>query len=195
MFRKINDPIDEFDFENETNNNFIDDELEPEITSDDAETKDSDEKVDEKWREKLDLTEPKNSFLRYFEYQKGADYAKCRMCHAKLGRKQGNTSGMRKHLKARHCKAFNEFKEKTAEKRSATNSPIKQTPKKQTKLEFRPVDKWANNHPKSLEIDEKMLRYICLSLQPLLLPEKDGFSDMIEALNPRFLCYVPNFTI
>ena len=32
-------------------------------------TKDSDEKVYEKWREKLDLTEPKNSFLRYFEYQ------------------------------------------------------------------------------------------------------------------------------
>ena len=69
VFRKMNDLIDEFDFENETNNNFIDDELEPEITSDDAETKDSDEKVDEKWREKLDLTEPKNSFLRYFEYQ------------------------------------------------------------------------------------------------------------------------------
>ena len=65
----MNDLIDEFDFENETNNNFIDDELEPEITSDDAETKDSDEKVDEKWRENLDLTEPKNSFLRYFEYQ------------------------------------------------------------------------------------------------------------------------------
>ena len=64
VFRKMNNLIDEFDFENETNNNFIDDELEPEITSDDSETKDSDEKVDEKWREKLDLTKPKNSFLR-----------------------------------------------------------------------------------------------------------------------------------
>ena len=57
----MNDPIDEFDFENETtNNNSIDDEFEPEVISDDAETKDSDEKVDGKWREKLDLTEPKS---------------------------------------------------------------------------------------------------------------------------------------
>ena len=79
----MDDLFNDIDFENETNNNF-DDELEPEIISDDDENKDFDEKVDEKWREKLDLTEPKNSFLRYFEYQKGADYAKCRMCHAKL---------------------------------------------------------------------------------------------------------------
>ena len=47
----MNDPIDEFDFENETtNNNSIDDEFEPEVISDDAETKDSDEKVDENER-------------------------------------------------------------------------------------------------------------------------------------------------
>ena len=112
----------------------------------------------------MDLTEPKNLFLRYFEYHKGASYAKCSLCRAKLGRKQSNTSGMRKHLKA----------------------SIKQTHKKQAKLEFRPIKKWASNHLKSMEIDEKILRYICLSLQPLLLPEKDGFSDMIDALNPRF---------
>ena len=105
----------------------------PEIISDDDENKDSSEKVDEKWREKLDLTEPNNSFLRYFEYQKGASYAKCRMCHAKLGRKQGNTSGMRKHLKARHGNAFKEFEAKASEKRSATNSPFKQTHTKQAK--------------------------------------------------------------
>ena len=62
VFRKMNDLIDEFDFENETNNNFIDDELEPEITSDDAETKDSDEKVDEKWRKNWILPSQKICF-------------------------------------------------------------------------------------------------------------------------------------
>ena len=126
----MDDLFNDIDFENETNNNFIADELEPEIISDDDENKDSDEKVDEKWREKLDLTEPKNSFLRYFEYQKGGVYAKCRMCHAKLAKKQGNTNGMRKHLKARHGNAFDEFKAKASEKRSTSNFPIKQTPKK-----------------------------------------------------------------
>ena len=62
----MDDLFNDIDFENETNNNF-DDELEPGIIFDDDENKDFDEKVDEKWREKLDLTEPKNSFLRYFE--------------------------------------------------------------------------------------------------------------------------------
>ena len=91
-----------------------------------------------------------------------------------------------KHLKVRHGNAFKEFEAKASEKRSATNSPFKQAHKKQAKLEFRQIEKWASNHPKFMEIDEKILRYICLSLQPLLLPEKNGFSDMIEALNPMF---------
>ena len=42
----MDDLLNDIDFENETNNNFIDDELEPEIISDDEENKDSDEKVD-----------------------------------------------------------------------------------------------------------------------------------------------------
>ena len=187
---QMDDLINDFDFEYETNNNFIDEESEPEIISDAEENNDSNEKDDEKWREKLDRTEPSNSFLRYFDYKKGDEYAKCRMCHNRLARKQGNTNGMKKHLKARHGNAFKEFEAKESKKRSATSSPTKPPPKKQTKLEFRPIEKWASNHPKSLEIDEKILRFICLSLQPLLLSEKNGFSDMIEALNPRFFLNV-----
>ena len=64
-FRKMYDHFNDIDFENKTNNNIIDEESEPEIISDDDENKDSSEKVDEKWREKLDLTEPKNFIISF----------------------------------------------------------------------------------------------------------------------------------
>ena len=57
----MDDLFNDIDFENETNNNF-DDELEPEIISDDDENKDFDEKVDEKWRENWILPSQKIRF-------------------------------------------------------------------------------------------------------------------------------------
>ena len=66
----MDDLLNDIDFENETNNSIIDEESEPEIISDDDENKDSSEKVDEKWREKLDLTEPKIRFYAILNIKK-----------------------------------------------------------------------------------------------------------------------------
>lgn len=56
----------------------------------------------------LDITEPANSLLRYFEYLRGDKIAKCRVCMKKISRKYGNTSGMKRHLMI-HRRLYKEF--------------------------------------------------------------------------------------
>jgi len=60
---------------------------------------DSDSELHENLKsEKLELTEPANSFLRYYLFSRGDSKAKCRICSKKIGRKNGSTNGMDKHL-------------------------------------------------------------------------------------------------
>jgi hypothetical protein len=59
---------------------------------------------------KLDLTEPANSLKRYFEYHRGDQKAKCRVCSKILSRKDGNTKSMLRHLK-RHKQLIKEYDE------------------------------------------------------------------------------------
>jgi hypothetical protein len=62
----------------------------------------------QKLYEKLDLTEPADSLNRYFEYRRGDQNAKCRVCSQKLSRKGGSTTNMSRHLK-RHKKLVKEY--------------------------------------------------------------------------------------
>uniref|UniRef100_A0A915MUW9 BED-type domain-containing protein n=1 Tax=Meloidogyne javanica TaxID=6303 RepID=A0A915MUW9_MELJA len=48
---------------------------------------------------KLDLAEPAHSFLRYYSYVRGEKVAKCRLCKKLIGRKDGSTTGMERHLR------------------------------------------------------------------------------------------------
>jgi hypothetical protein len=141
--------------------------------------------------EKLDSTEPAYSFLRYFHYNKGDTKAKCRLCNNTIGRKDGTTTGMDKHLKSKHSALHREYeKGKQSKKRKGLDQDhnFSKTPPKQPKLtdfEFKQVEKWATNHPKSQKLDHKILRYICLSCKPLSTTEDSGFSEILEEACPR----------
>ena len=71
-FRKMDDPFNDIDFENETNNSIIDEESEPEIISDDDENKDSSENVGEKWRENWILPSQKIRFYAILNIKKAS---------------------------------------------------------------------------------------------------------------------------
>ena len=168
-----------------------------------TEPKDTDEEkelTEFSYEDKLDKTEPAYSFHRYYCYQKGQDSAKCRICKTAIKRTNGNTNGMEKHLK-RHSKAYNEFtsakndkkssQTKLQNKRLAANSPEDSAPKqKQVKItdysSTKKVEKWSDQNPKSKRIDDLLLRFICLSCEPLNLTEKEGFSEIFHEACPRF---------
>jgi len=58
---------------------------------------------------KIDSSEPVYSLKRFFNYQRGDQMAKCRICSKKIGRKDQSTSGLLKHLKVSFIINFASF--------------------------------------------------------------------------------------
>lgn len=56
---------------------------------------------------------------------------------------------------------------------------------KQVKISDCVVNKWPNDNKKSQKIDDKILRYICLSLDALSVTERNGFGDILEEACPK----------
>ena len=99
---------------------------------------------------------------------------------------------MEKHLMLHHKKFYAEFDEAKKKTNKRKISPetmrnqIAKNPPKQTKIsDYKPIEKWNKNNPMSKKIDDQMLRYICLSNEPLSQTEKPGFSDLFEVGCPR----------
>jgi len=132
---------------------------------------------------KVDLTEPANSFLRYYSYFRGEKVAKCRLCKKLIGRKDGSTTGMERHLRT-HTKFFTDYelarkklKESKQQKRTFdTKLSMNQSSSvKQVKLtDFKSPEKMKNDNPRSKKIDDLLLRFICLNAHPLSLMEQNG---------------------
>lgn len=98
-------------------------------------------------------------------------------------------NGSKKTISLRIYKEFFGAKgEKSVQKRTSAvcEESTSQKPMKQMNLEqFRQIEQWPNNHSKSKKIDELILRFICLSCEPLLLPEKNGFADIFLEVCPK----------
>lgn len=139
----------------------------------------------------LDITEPANSLLRYFEYLRGDKIAKCRVCMKKISRKYGNTSGMKRHLMI-HRRLYKEFLSsksvQNVNKLKEERPTSSQSSAQSTISNFieQKQQKWETTHHKSKLIDEAILRFICLSAHPLSLTEQSGFEDMISILCPSY---------
>jgi len=56
---------------------------------------------------KIDFSEPAYSLKRFFNYQRGDQMAKCRICSRRIGRKDQSTSGLLRHLKVSFMINFN----------------------------------------------------------------------------------------
>lgn len=142
--------------------------------------------------EKLDLSESESSLKRYFQYSKGSIEAKCRLCSKKISRKDQSPTGMISHLNAMHKKhfaAYSKSKSEVAEKRSYgfDSTEAKSKPPKQMRItEFKPQ---VIDEKTSKKIDDKIMRFICKSCEPLMLTEKEGFSDILAVACPRLSSY------
>ncbi|KAI3407887.1 hypothetical protein GPALN_013200, partial [Globodera pallida] len=70
---------------------------------------------------------------------------------------------------------------KTVQKRK-TNPEESSSQKsvKQMSLDLRVQEKWPITHQKSQKIDELILRFICLSAEPIQLTEKNAFSEIFD---------------
>ena len=138
--------------------------------------------------EKLDLSESESSLKRYFQYSKGSVDAKCRVCSKKISRKDQSPSGMISHMKAihkKHFEAYSDSKSKVAEKRSygLNSTEAKSNAPKQMRItDFKPP---VIDEKTSKKIDDKIMRFICKSCEPLMLSEKKGFSDILAVACPR----------
>lgn len=63
----------------------------------------------------------------------------------------------------------------------------KTLPNKNTKVK---TEIWDQNTTKSKKLDDSILRFICLSSQPLSITEQEGFADMFSLACPRFFQYL-----
>uniref|UniRef100_A0A914HT81 BED-type domain-containing protein n=1 Tax=Globodera rostochiensis TaxID=31243 RepID=A0A914HT81_GLORO len=121
---------------------------------------------------------------------KGDAKTKCRMCGRQIARKDGNTSGMVRHLKL-HSKTYKDFcaakASKTVQKKkTSSEESSSQKSMKQMNLDFRAHEKWPTTHQKSQKIDDLILRFICLSAEPIQLTEKNGFSEIFDEICPSY---------
>jgi hypothetical protein len=147
---------------------------------------------DDPARRNLDLSAPSCSYLRYFRYSKGEQQAACRVCGNKISRKNCGTTGMKEHLQRHHKKLFSEYsatkKTPTKKRKLLESEPTagELTIPKQTMIsDFSDLVKWSINSANSKQLDDLVLRYICLSSESLSQTEKPGFSDLLEAACPR----------
>jgi hypothetical protein len=161
----------------------------------------------------LDLSEPSSAYLRYFHYAKSDQWATCFTCGGKISRRNYGTTGMIGHLRRHHPTLFVQFSaaknyspvaKKSADYSAPTKNAAKRKPRESaddsaagqllrtakqttlTNLSSEPVVKWGRHSSDSKQLDDLILRYICLSLEPLSQAEKPGFSDFLEAACPRF---------
>ncbi|KAF7638556.1 hypothetical protein Mgra_00001934 [Meloidogyne graminicola] len=135
----------------------------------------------------IDLSKPPQSLLRYYQYERGDPSAICRICQKRISRKKGNTKGTTRHLML-HPSFFKQFAlAKNVEipelkiKREINCS--KTLPNKNTKVK---TEIWDQNTTKSKKLDDSILRFICLSSQPLSITEQEGFADMFSLACPSY---------
>nr|CAD2124960.1 unnamed protein product [Meloidogyne enterolobii] len=143
----------------------------------------------------INLNEPEDSLWRFFERPTSSSQIKikCLLCKKSLSRgTDQSTSALHKHLKSSHpgnYKVYKKAADETKNKKRTVekNFPIKLGQTSQSSL-FQPVvqSKLPNDNKKSLEMDEKILKYMCWNCEPLSLTERPGFKEMINYSFPNY---------
>ncbi|KAL7076535.1 hypothetical protein ACQ4LE_004339 [Meloidogyne hapla] len=136
----------------------------------------------------IDLSKPPQSLLRYYQYERGDPSAICRICQKRISRKKGNTKGTTRHLML-HPSFFKQFAiAKNVEipvfKNKREINPLKTS--KNSKFAKIKIEKWEQNTVKSKKMDDTILRFICLSSQPLSITEQESFTDMFSLACPSY---------
>ncbi|XP_065650532.1 uncharacterized protein LOC136078675 [Hydra vulgaris] len=120
----------------------------------------------------------KNKIWRYF--QKTNDGAECKACKKSLKTKDGNTSGLYRHLEKKNSQEYVEYSEKTY------NSLLPPPKKKQrTMVEiFETKSKYDKDNSIQKQFDSAMLYYFCTDLASFSAVE-GGFKKLFDISNPK----------
>lgn len=76
----------------------------------------------------------------------------------------------------------NELKKKN---KPSTPKALSTSAQPKINLAFKALEKWKNDDPRSIEIDLKILQWMCLNCKPLNEVENEGFPQLISSLNSQ----------
>ena len=118
----------------------------------------------------------KNKIWRYF--QKTSHGAECKTCKKSLKTKDGNTSGLHRHLEKKHSQDYVEYSEKTDD--SLLPPPKK---KQRTMVEMLETkSKYDKDNSIQKQFDSAMLDYFCTDLASFSAVEGRGFKKLFLTL-------------
>ncbi|XP_065642554.1 E3 SUMO-protein ligase ZBED1-like [Hydra vulgaris] len=121
----------------------------------------------------------KNKIWRYF--QKTSDGADCKACKKSLKTKDGNTSGLHRHLEKKHSHDYVEYSEKTDD--SLLPPPKK---KQRTMVEMLETkSKYDKVNSIQKQFDSAMLDYFCIDLASFSAVEGICFKKLFDIANPK----------
>ncbi|XP_065662997.1 E3 SUMO-protein ligase ZBED1-like [Hydra vulgaris] len=121
----------------------------------------------------------KNKIWRYF--QKTSDGAKCKACKKSLKTKDGNTSGLHRHLEKKHSQDYVEYSEKT-------DDSLLPPPKKKKRIMVEMLEtksKYDKDNSIQKQFDSAMLDYFCTDLASFSAVEGRGFKKLFDIANPK----------
>ena len=121
----------------------------------------------------------KNKIWRYF--QKTSHGAECKACIKSLKTKDGNTSGLHRHLEKKHSQDYVEYSEKTDD---SLLPPAKK--KQRTMVEMLEIkSKYDKENSIQKQFDSAMLDYFCTDLASFSAVEGRGFKKLFDIANPK----------
>ena len=119
-----------------------------------------------------------------------SDTPKCRLCHKGVSAKWSNTSNLISHLKLHHGNEYREIKGAQAVtvrsmlvSRKTNSSSSSQQTLEQCVRKTKLLSLDSRDHRK---LTQAVTNYIVKDVVPVYTVDKEGFRDMVHALNPRY---------
>ena len=114
--------------------------------------------------------------------------ALCNYCGTGIGTLGGNTSGLKKHLSARHPSMYAEFSKNQQESvKRKLNASATESCSKQPKVDsyITAVQKYANDSNVQRDFDTAIVDFLCDSFTPFYATGRQSFRKLFDIANPR----------
>ena len=121
-----------------------------------------------------------------FQGVKTSHGAECKACKKSLKTKDGNTSGLHRHLEKKYSQDYVEYSEKTDD---SLHPPPKK--KQRTMVEMLETkSKYDKDNSIQKQFDFAMLDYFCTDLASFSAVEGRGFKKLFDIANPKLSLHV-----
>ena len=168
------------------------------ISESDSDDSNENEQQVEKEGEGVQLIAKKNTTSKVWKYfgfipsEDGSpidsDTPRCRLCHKGVSAKWANTSNLLSHLKLHHGSEYREIKRaQPVRSPSASRKTNSSSSSQQTLAECIQKSKLFSTDSKDhRRLTQAVTNYIVKDVVPVYTVDKEGFRDMVHALNPRY---------